>query len=178
MIGLVRHPDSPCSAVTYVEAEAIRAPGGVLLLRFVLKGSLEQVRLPQPAPSARTDDLWRHTCFEAFVQAEGEEGYLEFNLSPSTEWAAYAFDGYRRGMRPAGAAPMIEVKQGPDVLDLTATLDLGAALPSAADWRIGLSAVVETGEGLSYWTLAHAPGRADFHHRDCFALELPATDRP
>ena len=156
----------------------MRGPGGTLLLRYRLTGSMAAVRLPPPAASVRKSDLWRHTCFEAFVQAEGEEGYLEFNLSPSTEWAAYAFDGYRRGMRPAEATPAIAVEQGPDVLDLTATLDLGAALPSAADWRIGLSAVVETGEGLSYWALAHPPGRADFHHPDCFALELPATDRP
>jgi hypothetical protein len=26
--------------------------------------------------------------------------------------------------------------------------------------------------------LAHPPGKPDFHHSDCFALELPATVRP
>ena len=81
-------------------------------------------------------------------------------------------------MKPAELSSVIEVEQTPDVLELKATLDLGAALPPHATWRLGLSAVVETGEGLSYWALAHAPGRADFHHRDCFALELPATGRP
>jgi hypothetical protein len=38
---------------------------------------------------------------------------------------------------------------------------------------IGLSAVVEATDGsLSYWALAHAPGRPDFHHAHSFGLEL------
>jgi hypothetical protein len=36
--------------------------------------------------------------------------------------------------------------------------------------------VIEAIDGtLSYWALAHAPGSPDFHHLDCFALELAAT---
>ncbi|HEX5776939.1 MAG TPA: DOMON-like domain-containing protein [Caulobacteraceae bacterium] len=159
--------------MTYVEAEATRTSGGVLLLRYRLAGSLADVMLPQAAPSIRKSVLWRHTCLEAFVRAEGAEGYFEFNLSPSTEWAAYAFDGYRQGMKPADVTPGIEVERISDTLELRATLELGATLPPDAPWHVGLSAVVETGEGLSYWALAHAPGRADFHHPDCFALELP-----
>lgn len=178
MRSLALHPDSPCSAVTYVQAEAVRPSGGALLLRYRLAGSMADVMLPRPAPSTRKSVLWRHTCLEAFVRAEGEQGYFEFNLSPSTEWAAYAFDGYRQGMKPAEVIPVIEVQRTPDGLELTARLELGAALPPDAAWRVGLSAVVETEEGLSYWALAHPPGKADFHHPDCFALELPATDRP
>ena len=178
MRRLARHPDSPCDPVTYVEAEARRTSGGVLLLRYRLAGSMADVVLPRPAPSIRKSVLWRHTCLEAFVRAEGAEGYLELNLSPSTEWAAYAFDSYRQGMMPADVTPAIEVERTSDTLELRATLDLGAVLSPDAAWRVGLSAVVETGEGLSYWALAHAPGRADFHHPDSFALELPATDRP
>lgn len=164
--------------MTYVQAQAVREPGGVLLLRYRLAGPIAKVSIPPPAPSTRESDLWRHTCFEAFVRAEGAKGYCEVNLSPSTAWAAYAFDGYRQGMTPADVIPAIEVERAPDRFALTARVDLGAVLARDATWRVGLSAVVETGEGLFYWALAHAPGRADFHHPDCFALELPATDRP
>jgi hypothetical protein len=46
-------------------------------------------------------------------------------------------------------------------------------LPADAPWRLGLSAVIEDRSGQkSYWALAHPPGRPDFHHEDCFALEL------
>jgi hypothetical protein len=44
-----------------------------------------------------------------------------------------------------------------------------------ADWEVGLSAVIEAADGaLSYWALRHPAGRPDFHHPDCFALDLPA----
>jgi hypothetical protein len=40
---------------------------------------------------------------------------------------------------------------------------------------LGLSAVIEEKDGTkSYWALAHPPGKPDFHHKDCFALTLPA----
>jgi hypothetical protein len=47
-------------------------------------------------------------------------------------------------------------------------------VPPGASWRLGLSAVIEETSGrISYWALAHPPGKADFHHSDCFAHELP-----
>ena len=50
----------------------------------------------------RTDGLWRHTCFEAFIAAAVRPEYWEYNLSPSGAWAAYHFTGYRAGMEPLG----------------------------------------------------------------------------
>jgi hypothetical protein len=41
-------------------------------------------------------------------------------------------------------------------------------------WIAGVSAVIEEANGAkSYWALAHPPGKPDFHHPDCFRLELP-----
>ena len=55
-------------------------------------------------------------------------------------------------------------------------LDCLPDLPRDAPWQLGLSAVIEEADGrLSYWALAHPPGKPDFHHSDCFALELPAA---
>jgi hypothetical protein len=43
-----------------------------------------------------------------------------------------------------------------------------------ASHRLALSAVIEETDGRkSYWALAHPPGTPDFHHPDCFTLELP-----
>ncbi|HYG25507.1 MAG TPA: DOMON-like domain-containing protein [Caulobacteraceae bacterium] len=170
MPPLTRHPSSS-SSVSGIEADASRA-GEVLTLRFVLEGAAEVVLAP-PSASVRRDELWRRTCFEAFV-SDGK-GYVELNFAPSTEWAAYRFDAYRQGMRAAELEPRVEVARGDGGFELRAAV---SGLPEG-DWRVGLSAVVEETSGsLSYWALAHPPGRPDFHHPDCFALELPASPRP
>ncbi len=174
---LALHPDSRCDAVTRIDVEATRPRPGHLVLRYMVSGKISGLRLPPLAASARTDELWRHTCFEAFLRPRTGEAYYEFNFAPSTQWAAYAFSSYRNGMRAADevGAPFIEVQQGADFYVLQASLDLERLAHVAKDavWRLGLSAVIEETSGaLSYWALSHPPGRADFHHSDCFALEL------
>ena len=74
--------------------------------------------------------------------------------------------------------PGIDVQSSAESYQLAAALALDglASLPSDAIWRLGVSAVIEETSGsLSYWALAHPAGKADFHHSDCFAHELPAA---
>ena len=151
-----------------------RPPGGSLCLDFILTGSLEQISWPPPAQPARVDGLWRRTCFEAFVAPGPGKAYREFNFSPSGEWAAYAFSGYREEMAPAMvSAPSIEFVEGPG----QCALRVGIDLDDDGDWRLALSAVIEDLAGdKSYWALAHPPGRPDFHHPAALALELPAPE--
>jgi hypothetical protein len=127
------------------------------------------VRWPQAAARARTDELWRTTCFEAFVRTA--DGYVEYNLSPSGAWAAYRFDGYREGMRALEiTAPFIVTRMAPGRFGLTVDVDL----PEDATDAVGLTAVVEgVGGAIAYWALAHPSDKPDFHHSDSFALELP-----
>ena len=172
---LKRHPDSLCAAVTHIEVDVARPRAGSLLLSYVVTGKIGDLLLPAVTAPAQADELWRHTCFEAFVRAVPDGSYYEFNFAPSTQWAAYRFDGYRSGMRVAAeiGAPKIEVGSTPERYTLRASLDLGGS-SSASGWRLGLSAVIEEANGRkSYWALAHPPGKPDFHHSDCFAVELP-----
>lgn len=157
--------------------EVARPRTGPLVLNYVVTGRIGDLRLPPVTASARTDELWRHTCFETFVRTAAGPAYYEFNFAPSTQWAAYGFSGYRTGMRVANEIhpPHIEVQSTDERFTLEASLDLDRlpGLPSDAAWQLGLSAVIEEADGaLSYWALAHPPGKADFHHSDCFALEL------
>ena len=63
----------------------------------------------------------------------------------------------------------------PTITALRARRGAVAVELDGAPWRIGLSAVIEERHGRkSYWALAHPPGKPDFHHDDCFAIELPA----
>lgn len=73
-------------------------------------------------------------------------------------------------------APQIATKQLENVLIVSVMFQLPETW-QFADLQIGLSAVIATKEGaISYWALAHPPGKPDFHHKDCFALKLGAPD--
>lgn len=174
------HPDSHCAAVTHIDVSIARPRPGQLLLRYAVTGKIGALRLAPLTASTRADGLWRHTCFEAFVRGSSNMSYYELNFAPSTQWAAYGFGEYRNGMHPATPlkAPFIEVEGSEDRYTLQASLDLDRlpSLPTDAAWRLGVSAVIEEKNGtISYWALAHPPGKPDFHHYDCFALELPAA---
>jgi len=176
------HPDSLCFAATHVEVEVARPRADSLVLCYFVTGKISDLRMPPVTAAARTDELWQHTCFEAFVRASPGAGYYEFNFAPSTQWAAYQFGGYRTDMRVATeiSAPRIEVQSSRDCCTLRASLQLDrlSSLPRAAGWSLGISAVIEEMSGRkSYWALAHPPGKADFHHSDCFAYELHPTCR-
>jgi hypothetical protein len=141
---------------------------------------LDSLVLPFPAKSVRTDELWKTTCFEAFVRLAGTASYVEYNASSSSAWAAYRFADYRTGMAelPIETAPEI----GNDASESHFALEVDYVLPS--EWEgqsleFGLSAVIEEIDGTkSYWALAHPPGAPDFHHGDCFALQLAAPELP
>jgi len=153
----------------------------VLALTYIVTGEIGVMALPKRTSPARTDFLWRHTCFEAFLRSAQSAEYLEFNLSPSREWAAHRFNGYREGMTAelALADPGIEVRSEASELRLSATIDLSGigALASRDDWRLGLSAIIENEEGgKSWWGLAHPPGKPDFHHPESFVLALPGGE--
>jgi hypothetical protein len=176
--ALKLHPESRSFAVRHVEVDVARKPAGGLVLRYVVSGNIGALALPAVTAPTRADELWRHTCFEAFIRPASGEAYYELNFAPSTQWAAYRFDWYRTGMRAAGdiTALRSEVDRGGDRFTLQATLqcDESSELGRAAAWRLGLSAVLEETDGAkSYWALAHPPDKKpDFHHADCFALEL------
>ena len=171
---LVPHPSFPPSSVTGVEVELTATDWDDVLMEFHITG--ERVALPEWQISERGDELWKTTCFEAFLKESKSERYFEFNFSPSTRWAAYAFDSYRKGMRD------LELAVGPHVefdpahpLDLSVDLDL-SDMPNVP-MLASISAVIEEQDGtMSYWALAHPPGeKPDFHHPDCFVIEFPAA---
>ena len=169
------HPETPCEAVREIEVDIARNGGG-LDLAYRVTGTIADLAIPAPAAPQRRDELWRRTCFEAFMRADEREAYCEFNFAPSTEWAAYGFEGYRSGMHDfPGIAPQIVAESAANRFTLRVRLDPCDAADASS--RLGLSAVIEEANGRkSYWALAHPPGAPDFHHEDCFALQLPPAD--
>ena len=173
---LLAHPRSTSETVWSIAVEVQLTGARGLVCHYALHGDLGRVCVPRAGSGRRSDGLWRHTCFEAFVAAGDAPGYYEFNFSPALDWAAYRFEEYRSGMTAAALAqaPELQVRRTGRQLDLTATVDLAARpLAQAAALRIALAAVIEEVVGtLSYWALQHAPGEPDFHHPDGFTFEL------
>lgn len=150
---------------------------GKLVLLYRLTADLASLRLPEPRVPSRTDGLWRHTCFEAFIGQVGASEYWEYNFSPSGAWAAYHFSAYREGMEPLmkGAPPQLRPHAADDYVHLEVTVDLSWLVrsPAGVGLRLGLSAVIEDrGQVLSYWALKHPTGKPDFHHADGFVIDL------
>ena len=96
--NLVPHGDGAAKAGVVVASVEL-GPGAALRFEYRLRGALGQLAIPRRAAPRRAERLWEHTCFEAFVAPGAGAGYYELNFSPSTAWAAYAFDDYRAGMR-------------------------------------------------------------------------------
>lgn len=105
---------------------------------------------------------------------ENSAGYREFNFSPSGQWAAYRFTGYRErdeAFAPT-AKPQLIFTPLADGFELRASLP-AALLPPDSTLQLGLTAVIEAADGSkTYWALAHHAAQPDFHIRQSFALTL------
>jgi len=172
---LIAHPETPARAIKSVEVQLERSPDGALWLRYHLEVPENDLALPDPAEPERTDGLWKTTCCELFLRQFDEPGYLEFNFSPSSQWAAYLFSSYRE------AGGNLDLETPAIFLDCSAShLALEATVELPQEWErtplmAALSTVIEETDGTkSYWALRHPPGKPDFHHPDCFALTLEA----
>jgi hypothetical protein len=139
---------------------------------FGVGAPLQRFVIPAASEPARADELWRTTCFEAFLRAEGGEPYREWNFAPSGDWAAYDFSAYRKGMANAHvpSPPYIRLE------DNFTWWALGCTIATEAEvaWALALSVVLEEADGTkSYWSLAHpVTEKPDFHHPDCFVARL------
>jgi hypothetical protein len=172
LIDLPPHPAAPAGPVR-VRACAARAGGAVLHAGYALEGALARVRLPGAGPAGFRDGLWRHTCFELFLKADGSS-YLEYNLSPQGAFAVYRFADYRVGrLALADAGPTsVALTRSAQALRFEAELPLPEEF-AVLTLRAALAVVVEDEAGtLSYHALAHPAPAPDFHAAGAFRLAI------
>mgnify|MGYP003677180400 CR=1 FL=1 len=170
LFELSLQPDKAARSFGRIDVEVDWEGRSWIYVVFRASGFGEGIVLPETG-DGRRDELWRHTCCEVFGQRR-DGSYVEFNLSPSTAWAAYEFSGYRADMTNLDVVePRITFEKAEGGFVLTAFL-------FSSDWphmdAIGLSAVIETGDGTkSCWALNHPSDKPDFHHPESFALKSP-----
>lgn len=146
-----------------------------LSIKYQLQSDINQLLIPKNQGSTeRKDQLWQHTCFELFLRDNRQpERYWEFNFSPSGEWNAYQFQGYRQKMQTAKGYQhlMIDCQLTPEEFILSTDI------PFPIEWlksdtpliALNLTAVLEDKQNkISYWALQQATPQADFHAPHCF----------
>ena len=71
-------------------------------------------------------------------------------------------------------APAIVIAADATQFELNATIDCKQlSLSQPQKWQAGISVVIEEAIGRkSYWALAHAQGKPDFHHTAGFVIDL------
>ena len=175
-VNLVPHPTTPPAEPGFkvwasVDHVAKLGPVATTNVWFGVGAPASRFVIPESDEPARCDELWKTTCFEAFLRPAAGESYQEWNFAPSGDWAAYDFAGYRQGMAEADvSSPYVRMEDNMTWWTLGATIAVSAEI----EWRLGLSAVLEEQDGTkSYWALAHAdPDKPDFHAADCFTAKL------
>jgi len=169
----------------------IAATRDALQMTYALQSRVP-IRMPAPRGShpGRYDELWFHTCCEMFIENPDSPGpYLEFNFSPTGDWASYAFNDTLRGMRSHRWPQSDELgSRGPPQVRASRThepqqsfphrLVLEVTIPRIALGscsRLYPTVVLETDAGISLWAIWHPVDRPHFHHRHNFldTLEVP-----
>jgi hypothetical protein len=180
LVHLKCHPSARAPRIRDIQVLVRRSASDELHMTYCLNGDIPQIRIPTASAPRIGTQLWRHTCFEAFIAVEGQSAYHEFNFAPSGEWAVYAFLGYRkRGPQMTEITPpriAVRSTQSRLELDTLVRLDGLSTVHRRSPLRLGLSAVIEDHDGLSYWALRHPADKPDFHNADGFALLLEPPD--
>ena len=124
------HPSTLTETVRAIQVLVRRSASAELQLTFRLDGDISRIRIPPPSAPRINAELWRHTCFEAFIAVDGQQSYHEFNFAPSGEWCVYALSGYRNGGPVADETmrPHIAVRSTGTRLELDALVRLDTSV--------------------------------------------------
>ncbi len=119
----------------------------------------------------RKDELWKTTCFEAFLKPKASACYYEFNFSLGPAWNAYEFTGYRKPQPPSvsHAFALQSLSWNAEKKFLSAQLENKTAF---REFDVSLTSVIEdSNHHIHYWAVTHAAGEPDFHSPGSFTLK-------
>ncbi len=116
------------------------------------------------------DELWKETCFESFLNPEGQSLYYEFNFSWKPAWQCYVFDEYRKPQPPQKTKDFILQSMDWDVSQKKMQVKVLNQSPYRK-FRVGLTAILKQNKDVThYMALAHKGTQPDFHLAESFTL--------
>ena len=133
-----------------------------LVLKMKIKGDVRHLKIPRVKKKpSRKHDLWKHTCFEAFIRPKDQSFYWEINCSPSGDWNVYRFEAYREGMRPVRQVRLVRQVGTKTTFDFSNVPDFPKKMSEA---NFNLAAILENKNGTkTHWALKHLAQKPDFH---------------
>ena len=173
---LVSHATSSASSLVWQVESKTESCEWTFDIVYRVRGDLSHLVIPNRCgiPS-RLDNLWQETCFEVFLRRRNQpQQYIEFNFSPSGDWAFYRFRDYRKDLEcPAVREPLSITTQARDnELTLGTKIPwsiIHDTLPGSQPLDVGLSAILREQSGdMGYWAIKHPSEKPDFHHPDSF----------
>ncbi|NBP98187.1 MAG: hypothetical protein EBU51_01100, partial [Synechococcaceae bacterium WB6_3A_227] len=117
-----------------------------LYLRYQLEGPLEELLIPECKPlGIRNNNLWQHTCFEAFWAEVNSTTYWELNYSVNSDWNIYKFSNYRSNQVEEQYIPNFKPihRQSKNSLSIGLTIELPACIAADTNLQFGFAAVLE-----------------------------------
>jgi hypothetical protein len=109
------------------------------------------------------EGLWEQTCLEVFEFDEKSQRYVEWNFSPSGDWACFVFTDYRQRDAKAMRLEPLTWSWSKDNKVRTLTMELPVAFKTS---KLQFTAVIDWGaKGLDYYALKHQSAKPDFHTR-------------
>ncbi len=152
-----------------ITAELAQISPHICLIQYSLTGALEHICWPAPdvAPQRR-DELWQHTCLEAFFSDEQQAHapYSEINISSAGNWNYYEFSAYRSGQQTPGDV-FVSLKRRNSSDKAQFQIEIKSPHRALPQKYCGLSVIIEFVDGeKSYWALDHALTKPDFHDKE------------
>ena len=150
-----------------------------LSLEYLCQGDLTGVKWPElKTDPTRQDNLWKQTCYEAFISWGNSPLYWELNVSPSGDWNLYSFDSYREGQALENRIEwidIVDIQKSNHSQRMKLNLDLSPLLPliKSSELCLGLSAIlVREDHSQTFWALDHKGDQPDFHLKNSFLIKL------
>jgi hypothetical protein len=177
IINFALQPFPATSNLPQIEINGrVNRKGDLLSIEYQLFGDLNAISIDSPTSTPRRQfHLWEATCFEFFIGIPGDANYWEFNLSPSGNWAVFALDDYRQGLRDELAFTSLpfKVDRYPNYITLSLEFDLSELILAEQDLEMSVTTVIKSSQDeLSYWAIAHSSKEADFHLRNSFSIKM------
>ena len=181
-LALKLHPDSQCRAVNAIAVEVVRAHPAGLTLRYAVSGTIGDVAPAGPADTrARRRALAAHVLRGLRAGAAVGGAITSSTFPRRRDGRPIASAAIGRGMTPASEIGPARHRRAGNRRALSIDGHTGAGQAGGPAGRRGLAAWRcggHRGQRAARYRIGRwrtRAGKADFHHSDCFAHELPTA---